>query len=219
MGSLTLFSRHLPISSHMKHGREASILHGGLLSCFLLCTLLLILNLRSYVTKVRLTHPRCRVIEFGCAIFKVLPHPPPLQEKWWRACESVQVWVEELGLPLLCSVRASRADPGSQPDEIFSLLQSGRLSGEEVLCFCFPPPLSTLYPGKILRAWMLVFSSPLLPIHTDKTQASLTVGWAAPLKRWRCNIQGFPCLMCWDSKNRDNFETGLSGCSVYCCCW
>lgn len=73
---VTLFSRHLPSSSHMKHGREASILHGGRLSCFLLCTLLLILNLRSYVTKVRLAHPRCRVIEFGCAIFKVSPHPP-----------------------------------------------------------------------------------------------------------------------------------------------
>lgn len=76
MGSRTLFSRHLPISSHIKHGREASILHGGPLSCFLLCTLLLIVNLRSYVTKVRLTHPRWRVIEFGCAVFKVSSHPP-----------------------------------------------------------------------------------------------------------------------------------------------
>lgn len=46
------------------------MLHNGLLSSFLLCMLLLIVNLRSYVTDIQLNHPCCRVTEFSCAIFK-----------------------------------------------------------------------------------------------------------------------------------------------------
>lgn len=60
-------------ASLLKHGREASIFHSHLLSRILLCTIFLIVNLRSYDAEVRPTCPSWRVTEFACAIFKDVP--------------------------------------------------------------------------------------------------------------------------------------------------
>lgn len=181
----------------MKHGREARILHGSLLSCSLLCSLLLIVNLRSYVTKVRLTHPHCRVVGFGCAIFR---DSPPSLPPTRRRSGDVHVKVcrsEGKSLVSHSSVLSEQSELilGVGPMKYSARYSQAGSRGKERRVFVYPSVLSSPYPRKIHRAWMLVFGSPQLPIHTDKTQSSLTVGWAAPPERWRCNNKKvFPAL-------------------------
>lgn len=79
---------------------------------------------------------------------------PLLQEMWWRACESVQVWGEELRQP---------ADPGSRAGWN---IQPGGLSGGGFI-FVVLVFISSFYPWTILRALVLFFSGPQLPIHTQ----------------------------------------------------
>lgn len=146
-GRLWLASRHLPISSLMKHGREANILRSSLLSSILLCTLLLIVNLRSYDTKVRLTRPRCRVIEFGCAIFK--DSPPAAGEvvtRMWK-CAGLRggAW---LATVLFCQTGRSWSRESAwwniQPVTLRRALR--RCSAVFLFSFCFIKPLSQENP-------------------------------------------------------------------------
>ncbi len=75
-------------ASFMKHGREANILHSGLLSNILLCTLLLIANLRSYDTEVQLTRPRCvGLLSSAVPFLRIPPHPHPPPSR--RRCGDV----------------------------------------------------------------------------------------------------------------------------------
>lgn len=122
-------------ASLMKHGREANIL-----SSIQLCTLLLIVNLRSYDTKVRLDRPRCRVIEFGCAIFEdAAPPNPPC-----RRCDDVHLKACRSERRSFRFCRSNDSWSGEWKYEICSPLQSGGLSGGGVqfilvlFLFCQP---------------------------------------------------------------------------------
>lgn len=88
--------------------------------------------------------------------------PPPLHgsgDMHEKVCRS-----EGKNLANHCSVRAIRAGPGAQPDEIFSPLQSSGLSGECVLCFYHPSFLSTFFffinPRKIQSTALILQQSP-----------------------------------------------------------
>ena len=186
-GRLWLVSRHLPISSPlMKPGREANILRSSLLSSIPLCTLLLIVNLRSYDTKVRLTRPRCRVIEFVCAIFKDSNPPLPsvgevvtcmwmcagLRGGAWLAtvlfCQSSRSWSRESARWNIQPVTVRRA-----------LMRSGAVF---LFSFCFINLLSQENPQSTdaLLQW-----SPASHSYRQNT-SSMSVRWAAPLEH--CTI-------------------------------
>lgn len=144
--------------------------------------------------------PRRRVIEFACAIFKdsphfLLPHTPS-QERWWCACVRVRGGRAWLAAALF---RQSNQSWSAESDRwnIQPVTVRQALRRPSAVFFVLSV-LPTLYPGKIQWAQMLVFDSPQLLIHTDKTQSSIAVDWKAPLEHWRWNNKGFPILMCRD---------------------
>lgn len=143
--------------------------------------------------------PRRRVIEFACAILEDSPHfpLPPSQERWWCACAPVRggrAWLAGALFRQSNQSRSAESDRWNiQPVTVRQASQETRRCVFFVLSV-----LPSLYPGKIQWARMLVFDSPRLLIHADKTQSSIAVDWTAPLEHWRWNNKGFPILMCGD---------------------
>lgn len=120
--------------------------------------------------------------------FAPLP-PPPLQERWRCACVQDRGGRAWLAAALL---RQSNQSWSAESDRwnIQPVTVRLALGGPSAVLFVLST-LSTLYPRKIQWAQMLVFNSPQLLIHADKTQSSIAVDWTAPLEHWRWNNKGF----------------------------
>lgn len=93
-----------------------------------LCTSSLVVNLWSYVTKVSLA---AGLSSSPVPFLRIRPTSSSPLAGEVVMCMVCMSEGEELGWPPLCFVRAIRADPPSRTDEIFSPLQSGRLSGDQ----------------------------------------------------------------------------------------
>lgn len=186
-------------ASFMKHGREANILHSSLLSNILLCTLLLIVNLRSYDTKVRLTRPHCRVIEFGCAIFEDPPPPPPPSR---RRCGDVHVKACRSEGRSLVSHSSVLSEQSEQIQGVGPMKYSARYSQagcqDKERCifvsFLFYQPF---IPGKSTEHWCSSSAVPSFPFIQTKRSHLLLFAEQLHWSSWGIEgaiIKVFPAL-------------------------